>query len=767
MANSSNVEERKKAAELLHDFAAISDKEVAWQDLHRLTEDKDTIVRQTAAVALGSAFFHIPDKNAAWDDVIRLMQDEDANVQKNLVFWLGPAFSYVLDKNVAWQGLHGLMQTGDYDVQMNVVNVLEFAFLYVPDKKEVWDDLIKFAYDHCFIDIIGKLLGQIFSHLPDKNSAWNDLHKLNETEEAIAQTHGTCALGLAFSHIPNKKTAWNDLHRLNETDDVSVREAAASALGHAFPHVPDKKVAWEDLHALTKDKDVGVRRNAASALGLAFSHVPDKKSAWEDLHRLNEDKDINVRMYAVSALRLAFVHISDKNAAWNDLHKFTEDGINVRSRATSALGQIFLHVPDKKVAWEDLHRLTMDEEKGVQRNAAFALGEAFPYVPDKKVAWEDLHRLAENLDRDVRMYAYHSLGSVSVYKATETEDEDKFRDELKRAIDYFEKTSHEATHIFLNPASFCLPFYRSYYAVISRQQEAEAEAAKYLDVAKSTVVGSESRETLLKAVEYLANALKVAQKPLEFGETKEHLRACRQYCDHAAELADSTRGKSPVAAAAIMRGIPIVGVKVKEIIAEIQAKAEALCKQTKGTPYEELGKEVNQIGRKILKVRSRETLEKCVRNLLIPLSAIYEQMPDGDKEDAAKMLEIIENEEYVEDILNLSNMYLSKVSSQINKEKNMPKIEITDVNDSIIQINDGEKGSQKAVLSKNTEKKRNQKKSLEDVINTPITIGGYIGLLTVEIMAYATQRTYYHLIIIAVTLLASITVLIYMGIKKE
>ena len=565
----------------------------------------------------------------------------------------------------------------------------------------------------------------------------------------------------------HKWGAWEDLHRLTQDEDSDVRGKAARALGSAFCDVADKDTAWSDLHRLTQDEVSDVRRKAAWALGSCFSVVPDKDTAWSDLIKLTLDKEIVVRWYAARALGSVFCEVADKDAAWVDLHRLTQDGdSDVRKNAAWALGSAFCDVANKDTAWSDLHRLTQDEDSDVRKNAAWALGSCFSVVPDKDTAWSDLIRLTQDENSDVRMYVYHSLGSASVYKAT-TGEEDKFRDELKKAIDYFEQSSNEAENKYYNPAQFCLPFYRSYCAVISEKQEAEAEATKYLDEAKKATDWSKSKEALLEAVEYLANALKVAQKPLEFGETKEHLRACRQYCDHAAELADSTRGKSPVAAAAIMRGIPIVGVKVKEIIAEIQAKAEALCKQTKGTPYEELGKEVNQIGRKILKVRSRETLEKCVRNLLIPLSAIYEQMPDGDKEDAAKMLEIIENEEYVEDILNLSNMYLSKVSSQINKEKNMPKIEITDVNDSIIQINDGEKGSQKAVLSKNTEKKRNQKKSLEDVINTPITIGGYIGLLTVEIMAYATQRTYYHLIIIAVTLLASITVLIYMGIKKE
>lgn len=664
MANSADARERRKAAELLHDFTAISDKNMAWDDLHRLTYDKDTSVRVGAAHALGPAFFYIPDKNAAWEDVIRLMQDEAETVRVNLVFLLGPAFFYVPDKNAAWKGLHKLMQTGIFRIQMNVIHVLELAFLYVPDKKAMWDDLITFAYDNIFMDTIGKLLGQIFSHLPDKETAWEDLHRLNEAENVFVQIHGTYALGLAFSHIPDKKAAWNDLHRLNETDDVFVREAAASVLGSAFAHVLDKEAAWEDLHKLTEDKYVGVRRNAASALGFAYPHVPDKNAAWEDLHRLNEDKNINVRMRAVSALRLAFVHIFDENAAWNDLHKFTEDGLNVRSFATSAIGQVFLHLPDKKVAWDDLHRLTMDEEKGVRRNAAIALGEAFQYVPDKNAAWEDLQRLADDGDRDVRMYAYHSLGSASVYKAIETEDEEKFKDEFKRAINYFEKSSQEATHIFLNPTFFCLPFYRSYYAVISRQQGAEAAATKYIDVAKSAVVGSESREILLKAVENLANALKEAQKP-DFHETKEHLRACRQYCDHTAELADSTRDKTPVATAAIMRGIPIVGVKIKEIIAEIQEKAEALCKQTKGTPLEPLGLETHEKAKQLSPDNvssfdwfSATTLKLCEHLPLEKRATIYK-----------KILTV----RHLDDITEKSNI-MREILDDISKDIDTPRL---------------------------------------------------------------------------------------------
>ena len=398
-----------------------------------------------------------------------------------------------------------------------------------------------------------------------------------------------------FAFMYNKKGAWADLHRLTQDEDSGVRWRAADVLGPVFSHIPDKDTALADLHRLTQDGNEEVRGSAAYALGSAFSDIPDKDDAWSDLHRLTHDEEELVRGWAAGAFCFAFSNIPDKDGAWSDLHRLTQDeGSYVRGWAASALGSAFSDIPDTDIAWSDLHRLTQDEDYEVRGSAASALGSAFSDIPDTDAAWSDLHRLIKTEGSYVRIFAYHSLGSASVYKATETEDDDKFKDELKKAICYFEKSSQEAADNFYNPVSFCLSFYRLYYAVISEKHETEAEISKYLDEAKEATGESESRESLIKAVENLANALKEAQKPLDFGETQEHLKACRQYCDHTAELADSTRERSPVAAAAIMRGIPIVGVKVKEIIAEIQAKAEALCKQTKDTPLEPLGLEAHE-----------------------------------------------------------------------------------------------------------------------------------------------------------------------------
>ena len=50
-------------------FSLVPDKAQAWMDLHRLTQDKDSYVRWSAAGAIGSAFSLVPDKAQAWMDL--------------------------------------------------------------------------------------------------------------------------------------------------------------------------------------------------------------------------------------------------------------------------------------------------------------------------------------------------------------------------------------------------------------------------------------------------------------------------------------------------------------------------------------------------------------------------------------------------------------------------------------------------------------------------------------------------------------------------
>jgi HEAT repeat protein len=522
-AVSCEVEERKEAADQLRDnFTDLPDKEEAWKDLHRLTEDEDGDVRWGATFALGSAFQHVPDKKQACEDLHRLTQDKVSDMRS----------------------------------------------------------------------AAAESLGVAFLHIPDKEQAWKDLIRLTQDEDSVVRLVTTSeSLGVAFQHVPDKKQAWEDLHRLTQDEVSDMRSAAAESLGVAFPHIPDKEQAWEDLHRLTqdedKDEDDFVRMSAACALGAAFQHIPDKERAWDDLRRLTQDKISDVGLCAADSIGAAFPHISDKEQAWKYLHRLTRDeDVYVRWGTASSLGVAFPHIPDKEQAWQDLRRLTQDEDRVVRHSAASSLGVAFPHIPDKEQAWQDLRRLTQDDNDDVRASANHSLGRAHIFKATEAENEENFRKELEKALKFFEKSSKEAA--YFNPSSFCLPFYRSFYTITFKKAGAEGEVRKYFDEAKRASEGSTNKETLLEAVENLANALSEAQKVTDFGAMKSDLNTYRRYCDRAVDLIGDAAEGAPGAARVLQRGGLIIGDRIKRLLEEVKKTSEDVCK-TASLPESELG----------------------------------------------------------------------------------------------------------------------------------------------------------------------------------
>ena len=581
MAQSEDVEERKKALYEYRNFVYFIDKEQVTKNLMELIKDKDSNVQRHAVITLGSAFAYLTDKKQAWKDLMELTKDKDKYVRLEAARTLSPAFVHVTDKEQAAKDMMELTKNKDSNVRLETVRALSPAF---------------------------------FIHITDKNQAWKDLMELRKDK------------------------------------DRNVREDAAEALGSAFAYVTDKDMATKDLLALTKDEDSGVQWRAAEALGSAFAHLTDKNQAWEDLIALAKDENYYVR----------------ENAA-------------------KALGSAFAYATDKDKATKDLLALTKNENSYVRLRAAEVLGSAFAHLTDKNQAWKDLLALAKDEDNCVRAYANHSLGRVYIFKATEAEAEENFRKEFEKALEFFEKSSKETILGLLpHPAEFCHPFYRSFYTIIFKKEDAEAEVQKYLNEAKNAVEGSESKENLLEAVENLSNALKEAQQAQNFNEMKHDLNAYRRYCDRAVELLDSTEDKTPGPAKVIRRGLPVIDERIKQILAEIQEKAKTLYKQTQGTQFADLGDELNKAGQNFLKIRNPIALDKAIGNMQIVLSSICAKMPEDEKGEACELLKQARDEPYVEDRINLTNMVLSKISSNIGrnviytKEFNMvKKIQVT------------------------------------------------------------------------------------------
>lgn len=382
-----------------------------------------------------------------------------------------------------------------------------------------------------------------------------------------------------------------EIHSKCNSDDPQERLDAIAQLYDIFKYIPDKKLAWQDLHRLTSDEEQCLRQEATKALKIVFSDVPDKRQAWQDLHRLTLDENRYVRLEAEETLQIVFKDIPDKQQAWKDLVRLTSDEYPyLRLEATKVLGIVFKDVPDEQQVWEDLHRLASDEDKDVRREIAGVFGTVFKHIPNKEQAWENLHILASDKDIDVRVGAYHSFGRIYIYKASQSESEDGYLEELEKAIEFFEKSAKESNW-WNNPSSFCLPFYRSFYAIVSaKKREAKNEVEKYLSEAKNEIYRSENKKLLFEAVENLANALKEVQnlENLDLEAKKGELNFYRKYCEQASELMRNTEETVPYATVVIRKGLPLLDRKLKSLLEEIQEKAKTACRESKGTNTEEI-----------------------------------------------------------------------------------------------------------------------------------------------------------------------------------
>jgi HEAT repeat protein len=275
----------------------VPDKQQAWNDLVRLTNDEHSGVRSRAAFALGSAFSQVPDKQQVWNDLIKLTNDKDSVVRFSAASTLVSAFSQVPDKykQQAWNNLIKLTNNEDSDVRFSAASALHSAFSQVPDKY--------------------------------KQQAWNDLTKLTTDKDSGVRSSATSALGSVFSDMPDKQQAWNDLIRLTNDKDIYVRFKVAKVLGSMFSQAPDKQQAWNDLHRLTNDENSYVRYRVAQVLGSAFSQVPNKQQAWNDLHRLRNDEDIYVKTSSYHSLGRVSIFMASQAETNEDYKKELEKAI--------------------------------------------------------------------------------------------------------------------------------------------------------------------------------------------------------------------------------------------------------------------------------------------------------------------------------------------------------------------------------------------------------------------------------------------------------
>ena len=557
-----------------------------------------------------------------------------------------------------------LTKDQDSEVRWRAAEALGSAFQYMTNKEQAWKDLFVLRKDQNS-EVRGRAaeaLGSAFQYMTDKEQASKDLLVLTKNLDIYVRLSSVDVLYFAFQYLPDIKQAWKDLLALTKDQDIYVRLSSVEALGSAFQYMTDKDQASKDLLALTKDERRDVQRRAAER------YMFYKDQAWKDLLTLTKDEHREVRWLATEALGSAFQFLTDKDQAWKDLLALTKDmDSEVRWRAAEALCSAFQFLTDKDQASNDLLALTKDQHSGVRWRTADALGSAFQYMTDKDQASKDLLALTKDEHSDVRVSANYSLGKISVYRATNAEDKDLLQKELENAIGFFEKSAQEST--WFNPAKFCLPFYKSYYSVIFRKQEAEEEVKKNLDEAKRTVSGSESREKLLEAIENLSNALNEAQKLRDIDDIKADINGYRRYCDRACELLDSMKARAPGATKLIKKGLPVIDEQIQRTIEEIQEKGKALCNKTRNaeSPLETLGIEINQYASE-LSIKDYLKSERTVPRIARVLGNYCKHLPEEKRGYACKLIEEINDEEELSDKLNKIELILTYFDPQIEIE---------------------------------------------------------------------------------------------------
>jgi HEAT repeat protein len=373
-----------------------------------------------------------------------------------------------------------------------------------------------------------------------------------------------------------------------------------------------------------------------------------------------------------------FAALPDKKQAWDDLHRLVNDeDSTVRFEASHALSSAFSHLPDKQQAWNDLIKLTSDEVWLMRTIAANTIGFAASQVPDKQQAWNDLQTLANDEDNNVRTYAKYSLGKLSVFQASLAENEEDYKRELEKAIEFFEKAAEDSK--YTNPSQFCLPFYRSFYTIVFKKLEAKEEVNKYLAEAKNAVKGSKSKELLFKAVENLANALKEVQslENLDLEAKKDELNFYRIFCDRAAELLRDTDEMAPYATELVRKGLPILDRNLKELLKEIREKARTACKELQGTPKAEVACSIYRKAKE-LEISNSEELAQGIEDIAYTLSCQVSDTPEN-KYILSKFDQISSETDLTKKIQILSYVTEHVIGQMLRDNKNL--------NDSIVNVN--------------------------------------------------------------------------------
>ncbi len=627
------------------------DKIQAWKNLIIFRGDGESSIKPDAVKCLLSVFLQARDKQKAWENLVKLADDENSSVQWRVIHVLSFVFPQVPDKQRASHGLLELLNSEKRTVRRYAVQATGFVFSQLPDRQLFWNKLKELTVDE---DIFvrkraARELTQTYRYIPYKEKTWDDFFELLEDTDHDIRMCTYHALKSAIPYAPDRQKAWEDVVKLAEKLDSRFRGLAVEALCSVFPIIQNKKTAWQDLLKLASKGFIDLQKRAVEALIILYQFVPDrweeeensngyvkgfgyrkgcmmypfeeekyrgvlmtrlldyelmsyypaKSEAWEDLialakapekrplsYRLRREHR-NVRALLIYGLSSAMIHHPVKEKAWDDMIKLEKNAhLYEKKLVKNSLANSYRYLPDRQRAWDYLVKTA---EKG---HISIDLSVIFPFVPGKEEALNDLFRLAENskfgLDREVNC----SLGKVFLQKATRAETEKEYREELEKAIQYFEKagTFQKVDPKFRTamPPRFCHIFFQSFHSIIFHEgNETEDEPGTYLNEMENRMEYRKNRvrnkNYYYSAVGKLANVLGEVQskKDMQLETMKSELKFCRKYCEEVSELIN-LENLTPQEERLLQKQLPKLDRNSMNILQKIQEEAGISSKKSRG-----------------------------------------------------------------------------------------------------------------------------------------------------------------------------------------
>ncbi len=182
---------------------------------------------------------------------------------------------------------------------------------------------------------------------------------------------------------------------------------------------------------------------------------------------------------------------------------------------------------------------------------------------------------------------------------------------------------------------------------------------RYLTEAKSAIQWSKSKKQLFEAVEYLSGALKEVQnlRNPDLSEMKGELNFYRKHCDQASKLMRDTTEKAPFATKVLRKGLPILEENFKKHLEEIQEKAKIACKESIGTPTEEIVRTINREVQK-LEISNQEEMIEKVEDLVFILKSTIPNIPENKR-----IFEKIEKIKHETDLLKQYDLLIFIISA--------------------------------------------------------------------------------------------------------